>query len=305
MPYPRAELRARRARPERAEAACFDARRAVRDLQRCAAMNAVLEPQPGEMRLWRQTRAAGPVRCASSAELGLIARLAHALGIDPARSRRARSPTGSGSASGCAIFTPCASAAGCGSARGTRSVADADAVVVRLDPGLAFGTGTHAIHGTVPGVARSARALEQATQVVDYGCGSGVLAIAALKLGARRAYAFDIDPQALLATRENARRQRRRRAAAALRARGAAAARLRRAAGQYPERDAAIAERASSRTLVRARRRGCCWAASSPIRSPKWRPRMRSGLICSALCAARRLGRAERHTKFHGTETIA
>ena len=40
--------------------------------------------------------------------------------------------------------------------------------------------------------------------VVDYGCGSGVLAIAALKLGARRAYAFDIDPQALLATRENA-----------------------------------------------------------------------------------------------------
>ena len=40
--------------------------------------------------------------------------------------------------------------------------------------------------------------------VVDYGCGAGALAIAALKLGARRAYAFDIDPQALLATRENA-----------------------------------------------------------------------------------------------------
>jgi ribosomal protein L11 methyltransferase len=41
-------------------------------------------------------------------------------------------------------------------------------------------------------------------EVVDYGCGSGVLAIAALKLGARRAYAYDIDPQALLATAQNA-----------------------------------------------------------------------------------------------------
>ena len=75
-------------------------------------------------------------------------------------------------------------------------------MVVRLDPGLAFGTGTHPstamclqwLDGTPP--ARQ--------HVVDYGCGSGALAIAALKLGARRAYAFDIDPQALLATRENA-----------------------------------------------------------------------------------------------------
>ena len=75
-------------------------------------------------------------------------------------------------------------------------------VVVRLDPGLAFGTGTHAT---------TALCLEwldgldlEGRTVLDYGCGSGILAIAALKLGARSATGMDIDPQALLATRENA-----------------------------------------------------------------------------------------------------
>ncbi|HEY4974142.1 MAG TPA: 50S ribosomal protein L11 methyltransferase, partial [Steroidobacteraceae bacterium] len=74
--------------------------------------------------------------------------------------------------------------------------------VVRLDPGLAFGTGTH------PSTAMCLQWLDATVQpgvqVVDYGCGAGALAIAALKLGARRAYGFDVDPQALLATRENA-----------------------------------------------------------------------------------------------------
>lgn len=77
-----------------------------------------------------------------------------------------------------------------------------DAVVVRLDPGLAFGTGTHAT---------TAMCLEwldsielQGRAVLDYGCGSGVLAIAALKLGCAHAHAMDIDVQAITATRENA-----------------------------------------------------------------------------------------------------
>jgi ribosomal protein L11 methyltransferase len=79
---------------------------------------------------------------------------------------------------------------------------DADAVVVRLDPGLAFGTGTHPttalclqILDSLPVAGRS---------VIDYGCGSGILGIAALKLGAAHVTAVDLDPQALLATRENA-----------------------------------------------------------------------------------------------------
>jgi ribosomal protein L11 methyltransferase len=79
---------------------------------------------------------------------------------------------------------------------------DAGAVIVRLDPGLAFGTGTH------PTTALCLEALDAleltGRRVLDYGCGSGVLAIAALKLGARQAIGVDLDPQALLASRENA-----------------------------------------------------------------------------------------------------
>jgi ribosomal protein L11 methyltransferase len=77
-----------------------------------------------------------------------------------------------------------------------------EAVIVRLDPGLAFGTGTHPTTALcldwLDGLA-----LEGKT-VLDYGCGSGVLAIAALKLGCRAASATDIDPQALVATHRNA-----------------------------------------------------------------------------------------------------
>ncbi len=81
---------------------------------------------------------------------------------------------------------------------------DGDAVIVRLDPGLAFGTGTH------PTTALclewlDAQALAGRT-VIDYGCGSGVLAIAALKLGAARVVGVDNDPQALAASRDNAER---------------------------------------------------------------------------------------------------
>lgn len=77
-----------------------------------------------------------------------------------------------------------------------------DAVRIELDPGLAFGTGTH------PTTALCLEWLDAqplaGREVVDYGCGSGILAIAAAKLGADRVDAVDIDPQALIATRENA-----------------------------------------------------------------------------------------------------
>ena len=81
-----------------------------------------------------------------------------------------------------------------------------DAAIVRLDPGLAFGSGTHpttslclqwldalAVEGTLHG-----------KDVLDFGCGSGILGLAALKLGAAQAAGIDNDPQALLATRDNA-----------------------------------------------------------------------------------------------------
>lgn len=80
--------------------------------------------------------------------------------------------------------------------------ATASSCLVELDPGLAFGTGTHPT--TALCLAWLDGAQLQNQQVIDYGCGSGVLAIAALKLGARHAVAIDIDPQALLATQDNA-----------------------------------------------------------------------------------------------------
>jgi ribosomal protein L11 methyltransferase len=81
-------------------------------------------------------------------------------------------------------------------------VREPGAVIVALDPGLAFGTGTHP--STALCLEWLAAAPLAGRSVLDYGCGSGLLAIAALKLGAARATAVDIDPQALLATRENA-----------------------------------------------------------------------------------------------------
>ena len=84
------------------------------------------------------------------------------------------------------------------------SVDEKDSVVVMLDPGLAFGTGTH------PTTCLCLRYLDSLDlkdkDVLDYGCGSGILAIAALKLGAKSATGVDIDEQALIASKENAHR---------------------------------------------------------------------------------------------------
>jgi len=77
-----------------------------------------------------------------------------------------------------------------------------DATNIMLDPGLAFGSGTHPTTGLcldwLDGLELEGR------QVIDYGCGSGILAIAGAKLGAASVLAIDIDPQALTATESNA-----------------------------------------------------------------------------------------------------
>jgi len=74
--------------------------------------------------------------------------------------------------------------------------------VIRIDPGLAFGTGSHPTTKLV--LRFLERALQGGERVLDYGCGSGVLAITAAKLGAAHVAAVDIDPQAVAVTRENA-----------------------------------------------------------------------------------------------------
>ena len=85
-----------------------------------------------------------------------------------------------------------------------RDIPDPSAVNVMLDPGLAFGTGTH------PTTALCMEWLDSqdltASTVVDFGCGSGILGIAALKLGGKRVVGIDIDPQAIEASTANAQR---------------------------------------------------------------------------------------------------
>ena len=79
---------------------------------------------------------------------------------------------------------------------------EAAAITIHLDPGLAFGTGTHTTTALCLEWLDAHPPLDR--EVIDYGCGSGILAIAAGKLGASHVNAVDIDPQALQATRENA-----------------------------------------------------------------------------------------------------
>jgi ribosomal protein L11 methyltransferase len=179
----------------------------------------VLEPKPGEVRLWSDTliralfqESSGAGSCAGSSEAAStdaarnLGRLAAVLGphiTETARVRRVENQewervwlTDWKSMRFGRRLWVCPTAA--------ELPDDPNAVVVRLDPGLAFGTGTH------PTTALCLQILDSlpvaGRNVIDYGCGSGILGIAALKLGAAHVWAVDLDPQALLATRDNATR---------------------------------------------------------------------------------------------------
>ncbi len=81
---------------------------------------------------------------------------------------------------------------------------DADAVNLMLDPGMAFGTGTHPTTSLCLSWLDGQDLADK--DVIDYGCGSGILALAAKKLGAKSVCGTDIDPQAITASKENAQR---------------------------------------------------------------------------------------------------
>ncbi len=87
-------------------------------------------------------------------------------------------------------------------------VPDANATNIMMDPGLAFGTGYHATTRLCLDWLTEQKLNNQlqGKVVIDYGCGSGILGIAALLLGAKQVYSVDIDPQAVLATKQNAKR---------------------------------------------------------------------------------------------------
>jgi ribosomal protein L11 methyltransferase len=171
----------------------------------------VLEPKPGEFRLWSDTLVRALFQAPAAAESSeaadaarKLATLASVLGPHVTNTARVRAVKNQdwervwladwkSMRFGRRLWV-CPTSA--------EPPDDPNAVVVRLDPGLAFGTGTH------PTTALCLQILDslpvRGRNVIDYGCGSGILGIAALKLGAAHVTAVDLDPQALLATRDNA-----------------------------------------------------------------------------------------------------
>jgi ribosomal protein L11 methyltransferase len=182
------------------EAACF-AGGALAVTFSDARDDAVLEPAPGEVRLWPATRVTA-LYAAEVSSAAVLIDLAARLGLDAGRIEARCIADRVWEREWLKDFHAMRFGRRLWICPQHESVDAPDAVVVRLDPGLAFGTGTH------PSTALCLQWLDGAAlagrSVIDYGCGSGVLAIAAARLGAANVAAFDIDPQALIATRENA-----------------------------------------------------------------------------------------------------
>lgn len=169
--------------------------------------DAILEPAPGEVRLWPATRLQAlfiePLTATDVATLALH------IGCAPSRLQLSEVADRVWEREWLRDFQPMRFGDRLWICPSHASVDDANAVVIKLDPGLAFGTGTHpttrlCLEYLDARSASDARAVRDTSLVIDYGCGSGVLAIAALRLGAQRAIAYDIDPQALTATLDNA-----------------------------------------------------------------------------------------------------
>jgi ribosomal protein L11 methyltransferase len=187
--------------PQAAETACFElGARAVTLAD--ARDDPVLEPLPGELRLWPVTRLTALFEL-SGERCELVGRLATRLALAPQLIDAAEVPDRVWEREWLKDFHALRFGARLWVCPRHEAVSDPDAVVVNLDPGLAFGTGTH------PSTALCLEWLDAhltaLVRVVDYGCGSGILALAAAKLGAGAVHCFDIDPQALSATRDNAR----------------------------------------------------------------------------------------------------
>jgi ribosomal protein L11 methyltransferase len=164
----------------------------------------MLEPGPGETPLWQATRVTGLFEGDVDAD-ALRSQIEQALSADIGRSLTIeRLADRDWERAWLDQFRPMRFGRRLWIRPSGSTIDTDDAVVIDLDPGLAFGTGTH------PTTALCLSWLDSADlsgrTVIDFGCGSGVLAVAALKLGAAHAIAIDHDPQALIATLENAKR---------------------------------------------------------------------------------------------------
>ncbi|HKJ94250.1 MAG TPA: 50S ribosomal protein L11 methyltransferase [Gammaproteobacteria bacterium] len=163
----------------------------------------LLEPGPGEVPLWNAVRVVALFEQDADTD-GLNRRLAEALGGPPAGWLVERLEDRRWERVWMADFRPMRFGDALWVVPSGCEPPDPGATNLYFDPGLAFGTGTH------PTTALCLRWLADnppvGRTVIDYGCGSGILAVAALRLGAARVIGIDNDPQALVASRENARR---------------------------------------------------------------------------------------------------
>src|SRR6266702_7913603 len=185
--------------PSRAEESCFNLG-AVSVTFVDAHDDPVLEPLPGEFRLWPTTRLRALF--ADDRDPQELARvLGEALGIPAGGVQAERVEDRVWEREWLRDFHAKRFGRRLWICPHHEEVTEAGAVVVRMDPGLAFGTGTH------PTTALCLEWLDGADlfgkTLIDYGAGSGVLAIAALKLGAAHAIGVDNDEQALTASRDN------------------------------------------------------------------------------------------------------
>jgi ribosomal protein L11 methyltransferase len=187
-------------RAEAAECACFEAG-ALSVTLSDAADEPVLEPAPGEVRLWRATRVTALFE--ADADAGELARrIGSALGLPPDRIAGRAVADRAWEREWLEHFHAMRFGRRLWVAPRHEPVEAPEAVIVRLDPGLAFGTGTHPT--TALCLEWLDARLAPGERVIDYGCGSGILALAAAKLGASSVECFDIDPQAILACESNA-----------------------------------------------------------------------------------------------------
>ncbi len=161
----------------------------------------ILEPAPGEFRLWPHARLQALFPFETSPQ-EIVSGLSHVLRLPEERFSLETLADRVWEREWLRDFHPMCFGERLWVAPHHSHVHTPNAVIVRLDPGLAFGTGTHAT--TAMCLAWLDQNAKEGQLAIDYGCGSGVLAVAAVKLGARAAYAYDIDPQALTATRDNA-----------------------------------------------------------------------------------------------------
>ena len=191
---------------EHVEQACFEAGAVSVVLTDCRD-DAILEPAPGEVRLWPATRLQALYTEPLTADA--LTQLAIDIGCAPSRLQVSEIADRVWEREWLRDFQPMRFGERLWICPSHASVDDANAVVIKLDPGLAFGTGTHpttrlCLEYLDARAARDSHSGSDTPLVIDYGCGSGVLAIAALRLGAAHAVAYDIDPQALTATLDNA-----------------------------------------------------------------------------------------------------